>query len=278
MRTEVSKAFNWGFLLREQELRRIFTACREHAEKLGGECDPEVSVKLKDGSLVEATDLDQVLSLENAGSKAIKSLSMAFAGGADRNQWRIEVEFLDGLSNRQNWNSIRLQVVGGSRDLVFLAAAELEERLKKTRIVSWPYLASQPWFTSLIPTFLVFLVMPLLVNSLGSETDALSQLEEAYQRGSVENGAEALILFERAKLEGRGFWSYWWFGGALLATVVIVIGGGHVLSWLFPAYNFYLGDYVAYYDKRRSVSRTVTVVLLLGIVASLVAGLILQQL
>ena len=278
MRTEVSKAFNWGFLLSEQELRRTFTACREHAEKLGGTPDPEISVKLKDGSLVEVKDLDQVLSLENAGSKAIKRLSMAFEGGADRNQWQIKVDFLDGFSNTENWNSIRFQVVGASRDLVFLAAAELEERLKKTRIVSWPYLASRRWFSSLIPILVILVVMPLFVNNLDTETDALSQLEEAYQGGSVENATEALIFFERAKQEGRGFRTSLMLGGIVVVPLVIVIGSGYVLSWLFPAYNFYLGDYVAYYDKRRSVSRIVWGVFFLGIIASLIAGLMLQQL
>ena len=278
MRTEVSKAFEWGFLLTEQELRRIFTACREHAEKLGDKPDPDIAVKLKDGSLVEVKDLDQVLSLENAGSKAIKRLSMAFKDGADPNQWEVKVEFLDGYSNTENWNSVRFQVVGASRDLVFLAAAELEERLKKTRIVSWPYLASRRWFGSLIPMLVILVLMPLFLNNLGTETDALSQLEEAYQGGSVENATEALIFFERAKQEGRGFRFSLMFGSIMALPFVIVFGGGYVLSWLFPAYNFYLGDYVAYYDKRRSISRIVWGVFVLGVVASLIAGLMLRRL
>lgn len=276
MRTEVSKAFNWGFLLTEQELRRTFTACKEHAEKLGGTSQPGISVKLKDGSLVEVKDLDQVLSLENAGSKAIKRLSMAFKDDPDTNQWQVRVEFLDGFSNTENWNSVRFQVVGASRDLVFLAAAELEERLRKTRIVSWPYLASRRWFGSLIPMLVVVVVMSFFLDNFGTESDALFQLEEAYQGGSVENATEALIFFERAKLEGRGFRFSLMFGVIMVLPFVIVFGGGYVLSWLFPAYNFYLGDYVAYYDKRRSVSRIVWGVFVLGVVASLIAGLILQ--
>ena len=278
MRTEVSKAFNWGFLLTEQELRRTFTACREHAEKLGGQPDPDISVKLKDGSLVEVKDLDQVLSLENAGSKAIKRLSIAFKDGADPNQWQVKVEFLDGFSNTENWNSVRFQVVGASRDLVFLAAAELEERLKKTRIVSWPYLASRRWLGSLIPMLVLIVVMPFFVDNLGTESDALFQLEEAYQGGSVENATEALIFFERAKQEGRGFRFSLMLASIMVVPFVIVFGGAYVLSWLFPAYNFYLGDYVAYYDKRRSISRIVWGVFVLGVVASLIAGLMLQHL
>ena len=275
MRTEVSKAFNWGFLLTEQELRRTFTACREHAEKLGGKPNPDISVKLKDGSLVEVKDPDQVLSLENAGSKAIKRLSIAFKDGADPNQWQVKVEFLDGFSNTENWNSVRFQVVGASRDLVFLAAAELEERLKKTRIVSWPYLASRRWLGPLIPMLVLISVMPFV---LSTESDALFQLEEAYQGGSVENATEALIFFERAKQEGRGFRLSLMLAGIMVGPFVILFGGAYVLSWLFPAYNFYLGDYVAYYDKRRSISRIVWGVFGLGVVASLIAGLMLQLL
>lgn len=133
MRTEIDHQHKWGFVLSEQELRRIAQSCQEHAAKIGIAVTPKITAKLKDGSLVESENLDDVLSLENGGQKAINRLVLVWNDGSDRPKGSITVRFEDCAANTKGWESISVSVIGESRDAAFVAAADLDERVKKTR-------------------------------------------------------------------------------------------------------------------------------------------------
>jgi hypothetical protein len=134
MKTEVSKGFNWGFLLSEQDLRRIIQTCQEHFSKLEVTAPRQlVSAKLRDGSLIDGEDVNSILSLENDGSKSIQRLKIVFDDGQETSDQHIEVQFQDGLKNSEGWTSIDYTVAGPSRDWAFLAASEIEERVRKPK-------------------------------------------------------------------------------------------------------------------------------------------------
>src|SRR5687768_17234870 len=126
MKTEVVKHYQWGFILSEQEVRRIAQTCNDHILK--NVADPRVIIgaALRDGSLIESDNVDDILSLENAGSKRITRLVLTYDDGKEINDWSIDLIFQDAKVSARSWNSIITQVTGESRDWAFLAAADLE--------------------------------------------------------------------------------------------------------------------------------------------------------
>lgn len=274
MRTEVSKSFTWGFVLSEQELRRVFQTCKEHGEKLGpngSRC--RTSAKLKDGSLVESSELDDILCLENSGSKAIQRIGIEFEEPIAEPRWSISVGFQDGSANPESWTSVDFEVAGDSRDQVFLAASDLEERVKKTRILSWPYLTSKRWFLSVAPMLVaMFLLVITMTFIFAPAKQAVEDLERQYSEGKVDDAIQALIFLEKARHSDR-------FVIILVPLVAPFALFGFIallLPKVFLAYNFYWGDYIGVFDKRRAFLKVVWIVLVLGVVASVIGGLVLR--
>jgi hypothetical protein len=104
-KTVLSKEYNWGFVLSEQELRRIVQECRDHILKTSKseKWHQSFIAKCADGSIVETETVDGILSLENAGSKKIERLILAFDDGknnydapdAPEPEWSIVIRFKD---------------------------------------------------------------------------------------------------------------------------------------------------------------------------------------
>ncbi len=96
MTTETGQQYTSGFVLSEQDVRRIAQSAEEHAEKVGASAVTRVVAKLKDGSLIESQSLDDILSLENGGQKAINRLTLSWDDGQESPKSSITVQFEDG--------------------------------------------------------------------------------------------------------------------------------------------------------------------------------------
>jgi hypothetical protein len=109
------------------------------------------------------------------------------------------------------------------------------------------------------------------------DTTPATLLETAYKNGVIKDPIEALIFLEKARAANH-------FGLKFVGVMILVFavpfavasGVSFVLPRLYPSYNFYWGDYIARYDKRRSNLRILWTVVVLGILVSLVAGLLLR--
>jgi hypothetical protein len=278
MRTEINHEYKWGFLLSEQELRRIAQSCQEHATKIGAGASTTYSAKLKDGSLIESSTLDDILSLENGSTKAITYLTLLCTDGLEPAETHLAVQFEDCMRNTKTWDSITVSVVGESRDAVFVAAADLDERVKKTRTRAWPYYVSQQWI--MIIPMLIGIALMLTALDYFSMTGyagyAVEELQKEYAAGRVNNPIEALIFFERLKASRP-------LSLVLMASLVpfaVPFLAFGLAALLIPkislSYVFYWGDAIAQYDKRRNAYKIFWTIVVLGVVASLVAGLILR--
>ena len=125
-KTEVPISFRHGFVLSEQELRRISSACREQLVKAGGETVTESYVAhLKDHSVIESEAIEDVLSLENGGHKEIVRLELNF----DSEPNKIELRFKDAHQDSKSWESIGFDITSSDRDWAFLTASDLEDRV-----------------------------------------------------------------------------------------------------------------------------------------------------
>jgi hypothetical protein len=203
MRTEIQKSYKSGFLLSEQELRRILQACNDHGQKVGIDPIVKLTAKLKDGALVETSQADEILALENEGNKAITRLSIQYGETGKNTKAHMHIIFEDGRLNQKNWTSVSLEVVGDSRDAVFVAAADLDERIKKTRSLSWSYLLSHP-LALIAPLVVGMLVSSFIQSHFMSTSESVNLLESRYRAGTLKNPIEAMIFLERARSAHEG--------------------------------------------------------------------------
>lgn len=279
MKTEVAKSFKWGFVLSEQDLRRILQTCQDHSLKVGSPTDVFrrlVSAKLSDGSLIESEDVSDILTLENEGSKAVERITINFDDGKETKVHGIEVEFQDGVKNPEGWTSVRYSVVGASRDWAFLAASELEERLRKTKTVASAYRLRTPWFM-LIPMVLWIVLMVFGSSLFLADKQQGVRLETAYKNGQIRDAIEALIFLEKDRATQQ-------LEGKVITVAILSMLLPAALSWavyrlvprVYPSYHFYWGDYMVVYDKRKSTMRIFWTVVVLGVLVSLIAGLLLR--
>lgn len=275
MRTEVNKSFEWGFLLSESELRRVFKTCQEHAQKLGTQpIEHLIELKLKDGSVIKTADLDDIVKLENAGSKKIERLSLNFSDGSDNKEWLLAVQFQDAAKNPKDWTSVDFQVVGNSRDWAQLASADLEERVAKTRKTAW----SRVFRGGKLQIFIMIaLILGMFAGtSLAPKPEVGLTLRQAYESGEIRDAVQALIFLEEEKSK-TGVWESTapiWLG--MLTPVLFLFFITTLLPSIYSPYNFYWGDYIQLYDRRQALIRVFWTVLVFGIIASLIGGLLLQ--
>lgn len=281
MRTEVERSFKWGFVLSEEELRRVFQTCLEHSRKVNpNDISRKVCAKCRDGSLVESDALEDILALENAGSKSVQRLTLEFSDSSEESPWLIRVLFNNGYRDTETWTAVAIRVVGESRDWAFVAGADLEERVKKTRVVSWPRLvAARQSIPIIMSIMLLAMFVPWAIGIVHiGEPDVAAALEEQHKAGKISDPIEAMIMAHRYKQENT-------LGPALIflpmmaGPVIVMIAyaiAAYAMPRVCPSYIFYWGDSVRIYDKRRTVMRVFWGVLVLGVLASLIAGIILR--
>lgn len=279
MKTEVPKTYKTGFTLSELELRRIAQTCQEHMLKQVAQENIHtlITATLQDGTIIETSVVDDILALENAGSKQVKKVTLEYKDKKeDPANYKISLEFQNADRNPTSWVSIDLNVVGQIRDWAFLAAADIDERLKRVKQLSSSFIVNNRWFV-IVPMVISISIMPFVLPSSFSAPAAIDKLEKAYQSGVIKDPIEAMIFLERAKNDSTARWVY--FLPTILSYGIpwlIFWGLGKIFSVVAPAYNFYWGDYVSYYDKRRTAQNIFWIVIVLGIVVSIVSAYIMR--
>lgn len=275
MKTEISRSFTWGYALSEQELRRIVQTCLEHLLKIGIE-DPSqhYEARLRDGAIFSTKSIDDILSLENGGSRTIERLTIRYEDEQDRESASIEITYQDGQKNRKNWTSISYSVTGPSRDWAFVAASELDDRVKRTKKLSLAY-----WLNHRVVSFMLagatFVSFAIAIEYLRPKIDIASQLERAYKQGQLNHPIEAMIFVERAQARNQSpeNWALMMLT-AFSVPPLIVFGLAGLLSRVHMPYVFYWGDQIHKYDRARSHINVFWIVIVLGLLVSIAAGLL----
>lgn len=119
--------------------------------------------------------------------------------------------------------------------------------------------------------------MPIMMQYTIQRDTAANLLQEAYNKGDLQNPIEALIFLEKARVSQDSSLSF---------TLIMIVSMGLPLAFsgvlylilprIFPSYNFYWGDYMALYDKRQGRVKVFWTVIVLGILVSIAASLILR--
>jgi hypothetical protein len=279
MRTEIKRKYKWGFHLTEQELRRIVQAVTEHAEKASAGVAHALLLRatLKDGSIIESSQPDDIFSIENAGAKRIEKIEVSETPKSPETSWRIAVTYQDGAANSKSWDSIDFQIAGESRDWAFVTASDIEDRVKRTKVISWDAIFGSKWSvtaTMMIGMILMILLLPMF--ALDRKTHII--LQQQYDAGTIKDPIQALILIEQARNEQSGIRIFWPILVSFALPLVVFEVGSKLLPLVSPSYNFYWGDYIAIYDRRRQRKTILWTVIVLGLVVSIIAGIITKKL
>lgn len=275
MRTEARRSLRHGFYLTEPELRRIVDAIVQQFARVAGVTVPIIAfeVLFRNGAIARTADLDEVLALENYGSSRIARVEIDVRDVADEPPHQVVARFQDADEDESSWTAVKLLVRGDDRDWVFVTISQLEERVAKIKRWAPAQLTEQKAF---FPAMMMMLLIVMFITQFWfvSRHSASIELEQRWRSGHLKDPVEAIVIAERSRAqeagEKRPYFIPFFF--ILLASTLPML-----ISYLSPPYCFYWGDYTAIYDRRRTIRKYLLVVVATGIVASIIAGAIVNH-
>jgi hypothetical protein len=283
MKVESKKKFTKGFVLKEDDLRRIVGIVREQFSKLPStpKSSESFRVQLKNGAILDISSLDDVLSLENGGSNRIVRLSYAQFTGLKDEGIRVRIDFIrDHSDDEGEATSMRFQVNGEDRDWVLVTSSQLEERCDRLsrfairQIFGKKYLEFCILFTPLI---LVLIMFGNFAWPSVSRRDRLPSkvLETAVQAGKVKEPVEALLIVEKAR-EQQTLSESASFRSSVIFACLITVSMISLFSFrsFSPISHFCWGDYLEEFQRKESRRQFWLVVIVVGVVVSVVGGII----
>ena len=235
MRTELGKSFTYGFLLTEQELRRIYDTMVQQMKHHGKDnFSGFFELRYINGVKVQKASLDEIIADNNSGKEQILGLKMALFSRSQFQETQIGIEVRIPprrlKDDPQQPYSIQYYVVGDERDWVYLTSSQLDDRIANIKQL--------PIFAYGGICMVIGVVIFCFIAAL-----------------SIDN------LFFQFPLGDR-------IVVYLVASLVII--GGIATLYGFPPYNFYWGDYIKSFSHRRAVGKYV----INGVVISLVLSII----
>jgi hypothetical protein len=287
---ESAKNYRKGFLLKEQDLRKIVSLTDEQFQK--EHIDSVVwnfSVGFKNGVVAITRDLSEVLTLENEGQKQITSLKIEASGTkVQDSDYTVSVEF-NLISSVYTKQPINLTVKGLSRDWVFLTTAELDEKINKLKRTTWPPKGIY-FFDSFIFIFmpLFFMIMlayiPSPTSSISRYTEQMqgvSDIVKKYNTDSTYGSINLIVDLERNRLKEYAPQQSFIFSNFSLSSVIIfsvlvllLILSFIVGSWFQIPYAFYWGEYMEIFDRREKVKNYVLFTVIAGGIISIITNFI----
>jgi hypothetical protein len=241
MKTELKKPLTHGFVLTEQELRRIYNTMVQQMN-INGKADSRsfFELKYKNGVRAEKASLDEIIASPNSGKWKVQGLKMALYSKFQPRKTQIEIDFrvpppppTKEATTRPY--SIQYYVVGDEHDWVYLTGSYLDERvahIKQLPILMFGAIAVFTGF-GLLLFFIVMLTSP--------------------------SGRLRLPL-----------------GYEILATIAsgLIIISGLASMFGFPSYNFCWGDYLKVFTQRRTIAKYIINVVIISLILSVIGSLI----
>jgi hypothetical protein len=200
-----------------------------------------ILTKLKDGSLVEYQNIDDLLTSENGGQKSVVRLTLTCDDGHEEPKSYVSVEFNEGFENPASWTSIMRSVVGDSRDAVFVAAADLDDRIKKIQITSWSYIVGSR-FVFMIATVIGMMASLWFLGFFASSSSVTTadELQMYYDSGKIRDPIQAIIELERLK-SNRPMWPFYLFPAPMIAIFLIAWFLQYLIPKISRSYVFFTG-------------------------------------
>jgi len=282
MRSEANKSFTHGFVLSEQELRRIHDIMYQQMKTATTPDDEIVSsfeIKYQNGVISNPESLDEIVAQENFGSTAIRRLLMSTQAKAGEGRNTISVQFtnIDKADSDENDRPVKFKVIGNDRDWVFVTSSHLEERIGRAKT---PSLSSR-FFRDISLAVMILLLLAFVFGFEISNKRALAalvMLEQEWKSGAISQIGDLILAVEKERILQQGYMNMFggstmlWWGVGMTFAFLLSLFGKPLLHYLFPPYHFLWGDYVKFYESRKGMRNLILVVIMLGIVVSVVAN------
>ncbi|MCB4800272.1 hypothetical protein [Neotamlana laminarinivorans] len=280
LNVEANKSFYHGFILNEQELRRFNDLIQEQLKKESeGKIENNFSVKFENGVVAETNDLEEILSLENSGSALIIELKITSEIKESR---KVVLEFTNADSNNISTEiSIRYNISGLTRDWVFITSSLLDERIKKIRRWNINYNSKNKryrfFITMSVPLAMTIALMFTLFTGNSNRENTIKEIRDDYESGKLTEPIEALLRIQESgqSIETVEPMKYAFIALGGIFTVLLIIY--FYFLKLYPVYNFCWGDYLESFKKKESLRKTINTVVIIGLVISVIGGLIANQ-
>ncbi len=129
MTSSLRKSFNNGFVLTEQELRKIYATIEQQIRQVTNNIAPWFELEFANGIVGERPSLNAVLDEENEGDRAIRALTIKLTGQKDANEIAsILLKFAAEPSN-----PISYLITGNDETWISHTSIELEKRVSKVK-------------------------------------------------------------------------------------------------------------------------------------------------
>ena len=135
MKVEKKGSFQFGFVLREKDLRRIIDTIKEQITKVNEKekIEHNYSAKLKNGAILETSEIEHVLAVDNIGSSSVVRFTFNLKVNDNHS---VVIEFLNPKIEGCK-DSITYTVSSTNKDWVFVTLSLIEERitfLKRSKV------------------------------------------------------------------------------------------------------------------------------------------------
>jgi hypothetical protein len=286
MKVESRRSYKCGFVLTEQELRRLVDLVTEQFSKLpiGQPANVEYQIKYKNGVIADTTSLEDILTQENAGSSQLIKLRAQFRiPDQPHEPQEVLFWFIDADADEEEGaTSVRYLIRGNSRDWVFITSSLIEERIQKVKRFAFNELFTRR--KALVPLVLGMMISVLLfpisfaleAAKPGQSHAAIEKVKQRWAAKDLSDPVEAIILLEEAKAST---------GSVTLTRLLPVIVVPVVLLFLFmgsiwfvtkyyPIFNFCWGDYVEIFRQKEAARKFWLIVIGLGLLVSFVGSVL----
>jgi len=281
MRSESKRAYQTGFELSEQELRRLYDTILQQLKRmpLDYPLKSTFEVKFRNGVIAEPTSIDEILNFENLGSGSITSLQFIIAEDCEKPKYRTFVEFSNADENLDSDNiSIFYSISGDDRDWVFVTSSQIEERISKIKKVSLGKFTRSRQTTFFLPiiSMVAFLLytMKIGIENQTHILQGIENIETQWIEGNFQDPIGAILSLERLKAktqisEFSSNYSPLLLVGLMIALPLLFIFFGRLISYFVPDYMFMWGDYVGQIHKRKSFGNFILIGIVLATAISI---------
>ncbi len=278
MLTEAERTFDHGFVLAEQDLRRLVDDTIQQIKRVTHETTPivEFEIRFRNGALAKTSSLDEVLATENAGSSLVTRLSFEARDRAEDPIHNVSIRFAN-VEHVQP-PAIQYSVRSDDRDWAFITSSQIEERIAKVKRVAFHALGRHPMFVAAPILVLMVSMLALFFTDRPAMSDTGAALERQWRSKHITDPIEALIFLEKQRNTQSTFRWNWWIVTLSLAAYMLVGMFPAIMDYLSPPYTFKWGDYADVYQRRDAIKRYLLVAVITGVVVSIIAAVIVSRL
>ena len=300
---ESNKNYYHGFILKEQELRRIIDLILEQFKKISEKPIEFIyTLKFQNGAIANTSNIEDILKQENEGSSSIVRLQISAKQENLDGDATIKIDFRNTeVDDDLGENPIAHSIKGQSRDWVFVTSSLIEERITKIKRKSLDHMISKGpgklLFRLMFPFLMlgvmmaIFAGMPNASNRVAEKQQKLlRQIEKSWKNKTITDPVDAIIQIEKGKADK----DYRLDTGALISDVflakpiiilvsslIIIMLLVYIISKLYPSYNFCWGNYLESFTKLEGLRKLIIGIILgtfaLGVIVNLVSNYIWEK-